>query len=157
MKNFLRSTPGTIATVFLTTATIMSVYEFGKELVFEGTLSPWQSHTITIVFTSLMAAISSSFHRLRGIEIARKEKALEVEAQKAVTLRLVLKAVHHIVNNFVNHFQLAQLELEENGKVSEQTAEMLEQGYKETRDQLKILEHLDDPSDESKYNSIFPS
>ena len=157
MKKILQSTSGLLLIVFFSTAMTMSVYEFSKELVFKGTLTPWESHFITILFTSALASLTGARLRLRVLAVARREKMLEIEAQKSVTLKLVLKAVHHILNNFVNHFQLAQLEIEENGRVNEETLEMLRQGFRKTKEQLKILENLDDPSDESKYHRIFPS
>ena len=157
MKKIFQSTSGLLISTFLITAAVMTAYEFTKELIFKGSLSPWESHAITILLTSLMASFTGALLRLRVLETAQKEKTLEIEAQKAVTLKLVLKAVHHILNNFVNHFQLAQLEIEENGRVKEETLEVLRQGFRETKKQLAILEHLDDPSDESKYHRIFPS
>ena len=157
MKRILLSTPGMLSAVFLTTAAVMTAYESVKELIFGGSLSPWESHSITITFTSILATVTGALLRLRVLEVAQKEKSFEVESKKSITLRLVLKAVHHIVNNFINHFQLAQLQIEENGKVDEDTLELLRQGFRETREQLSILEHLDDPSDQSKYQQIFPS
>ena len=47
--------------IFLSTALLMTVYESLKELFFKGSLTPWESHTITIFLTATIATIASSF------------------------------------------------------------------------------------------------
>ena len=142
--------------VFLIVAVIMTVYESTKELIFKGTLSPWQSHTITIIVTSLLATFAAVVIRFWSDDLLKKEQVVKLEQQKAYTLTLILKAVYHIVNNFLNHFNLVKVDLQNSGTVKQETLDILDKGIQDVSQQLKILEELHDPDKEESYKDIFP-
>jgi hypothetical protein len=94
--------PWLLVTVFIMTAIIMAVYETIKELLFKGTLTPWQSHTITIMITSVIATLTASIMRSWVLSIYLREKEIEAKEQSLVSFKLTLSAVNHIVNNVLN-------------------------------------------------------
>ena len=140
----------------LSVAALMTMYEAGKESIFHGTLTPWQSHTITIIVTSTLATFAVIMVRARSLALLAKEKEVELRLQKLQTARLLLKAVHHIVNNFLSHFQLIKLELEETGRIDEATLKLLDESVVEAAKQIRILETIEDPADQANYDPIYP-
>lgn len=134
----------------------MTVYEGGKESIFHGTLTPWESHTITIIVTSLLATFAVIMARARALALLVKEKEVELHFQKLQTVRLLLEAVHHIVNNFLNHFHLIKLEVEETGQVNEATLKLLDESIEEAGKQIRILESIKDPADKANYDTLYP-
>ncbi len=46
-------------------AILMTLYETAKETIFKGQLTPWESHTITIIVTATFATITAYFIRAR--------------------------------------------------------------------------------------------
>lgn len=64
--------------VFALSALLMLVYEGVKEWIFQGRLSPWESHGITIVVTSLIAVLIS-------LLVGRRMQALS-DAARAVDI-----------------------------------------------------------------------
>lgn len=142
--------------VFTSVILIMTLYESIKELFFKGTLSPWESHIITIIVTAIIATISASIMRSWVFSIYLKEKELEVKEQSFVSFKLILSAVNHIVNNVLNYLQLVKLEVDENGKVSNEIITLLEESINEADKQMKILNKIQKPDDPNSYKDIYP-
>jgi len=156
MKKILSKPPCIYFLVFLVVALIMTIYEVIKEAIFKGTLTPWQSHTITILVTSFLATFAAMIIRSWSESILKKEQIIELQQQKLTTIKLLLNAVHHIVNNFLNHFQLIKLEVKDQGTVRKETLELLDKSIEETSQQLKILEEIREPDKKESYNEIYP-
>ena len=142
--------------VFLVVALIMAAYEAMKEVIFNGALRPWQSHTITILVTSFLATFAAVIIRSWSENILKKEQILKLQQQKINTSNLILRAVNHIVNNFLHQFQLIRLEVKRSGTVKEETMEFLDLNIKTVAEQLKILEELKEPDEEKSYEEINP-
>lgn len=64
--------------VFALAAFLMLVYEAIKELIFQGTLSPWESHSITIIVTATIAVLISLLVNRRTQQIHEAAQAIEV-------------------------------------------------------------------------------
>lgn len=156
IQNALTKRPWLYVMIFFFAALIMTVYETVKELIFKGMLTPWQSHTITIVVTAFLATFSAVSIRSWSDKLLRKQQRLQLQQQKIVTLKLILKAVHHIVNNFLNYFQLLKLDMRKHGAVRDETIERLKCGIKEVAEQLRVLEELEEPEKEESYAKIYP-
>ncbi|MEA3415486.1 MAG: hypothetical protein U9R02_04905, partial [Thermodesulfobacteriota bacterium] len=121
MKTPLSKPPYIYFVVFLVVALVMTIYETIKETIFKGTLTPWQSHTITIIVTSFLATFTTIIIRSWSENILKKEQIIELQQQKLTIIKLLLNAVHHIVNNVLNYFQLIKLEVEDEGTVKKET------------------------------------
>ena len=147
--NIRHNSPWGLPLVFLLSATVMLVYEGFKEMIFHGSLSPWQSHALTIFITSLIATLAASVVRTRVNTIAMKEQSL-------LSFRLVMSAVNHIVNNALNYIRLIRMELDSDGKVREDTLHMLEASLLEAEEQMKILNRIEEPDRPESYRNIFP-
>ena len=104
MKKYLVKKPLMYVMVFLGSALIMTMFETTKELIFKGKLTPWQSHIITILVTSFLVTFIAVIVRSWSDNILKTEQLIKLQQQKALTLKLILKAVHHIVNNFFKPF-----------------------------------------------------
>ena len=63
MKNLLRNLPVQLVIVFISTVLLMTGYETLKEIYFQGMLTLWESHSITIVITALFAVGAALFMR----------------------------------------------------------------------------------------------
>jgi len=55
--------------IFFSTALFMAVYESLKEIFFKGALTPWESHTITVIVTASFATVASFFMRKWLLEL----------------------------------------------------------------------------------------
>lgn len=69
-----------MATVFCAAAAVMLVFEATKELVFWEGLSPWESHTITIMVTAMIATGLGIVVRRRTVRLTDEIKATELRA-----------------------------------------------------------------------------
>ncbi len=156
MKKKLINRPLLYPVVFIVVASIMTLYEAIKEFIFKGTLTPWESHTITILVTATLATVAAVVIRTWSDGVLKKEQRLKLQQQKAITLQLMLKAVHHIVRNFINHFHMIRIEAEDNGSLKEETLNLLDDSIEEVVKQLGILEKMNDPEQEESYRDIFP-
>ena len=156
MKELISKSPWIYVVLFLVVALIMTVYEVIKEAIFKGALTPWQSHTITILVTSFLAIFAAVIIRSWSENILKKEQILKLQQQKIDTLNLIINAVHHIVNDFLIHFQFIKRDVKENGSIRKEAMEILESSIQEVVEQLKILEELKDPDKEASYEEIYP-
>jgi hypothetical protein len=142
--------------VFIITAIIMTTYEVIKEFIFEGALTPWQSHTITVIITSTIAVITAYLMRSHILSIYSKEKEIEAKEQSLSSYQLTLAAVNHIVNNVINYLQLVRIDIDENGKLNEETLKLIEESIKEANEQMDILNKIKTPSKPESYKEIYP-
>lgn len=156
MKRLTKRSSWLLVFVFSATALIMTSYESLKELLFKGTLTTWESHTITIIVTSSIATLTASFIRTWLISIHAKEKEIEEKHKILESFQLILSAVNHIVNNVLNYLQLVKVDFDMHGKVNEDTLKLLEFSIQEAAKQMKILNQIQDPDDPSSYSEIYP-
>ncbi len=136
--------------------TLMLVFEFTKEQVFNGALSPWGSHWITIFFTTFMALILTIFAVKRVLELEMRENNVSVKEEKLKTINNVMRVVFHHVNNLSNNLSIIDLEMKTIKSVNESTLNKLNQTISGTTLEMKRLESIKDPFDEDaftiKYN-----
>lgn len=156
MKEVLLRSSWIYVVLFFIVALIMTIFEVIKEAIFKGELTPWQSHTITILVTAFLAVFAALALRSWSENILKKEQILNLQQQKINTLNLILKAVHHIVNNFLIHFRFIKRDIKENNSVRKETMEILDSSIQEVVQQLKILEELKEPDKEESYEGIYP-
>lgn len=154
--NRLFSSSWLFLVVFIITALIMTIYEWIKEVIFKGTLTPWESHTITIIVTAAIATVTASVMRSWMLKIIIKQKELEAKEQSLASFELILSAVNHIVGNVLNYFQVIKFEVEDEGTVKEETLNMLEESIRESENQIRLLNKIKAPSDPKSYKGIYP-
>ena len=157
MNNKKSYSPWVLPLVFVITFIIMSGYEAAKEFLFQGTLTPWQSHAITIVFTSLLATLAASLMRSWVLSVLAKEKALDAKTQSLTSSELILTAVNHIVNNVLNYFQIINLEIQKEGSVKQESIDLLNESIIEAEKQIQTLNSIKNHSDVESYREIFPA
>ncbi len=157
MKKRLFYSPWLFFIVFILTALIMTLYETIKELIFKGSLTPWQSHTITILMTAAIATFTASLMHSWVLSISLKEKEVNAKEQALASFELTLTAVNHIVNNVLNYLQLVKIEVDNEGKIPEGTLKLLEESIAESSQQMKILNRIQHPYDPESYKAIYPN
>jgi PAS domain S-box-containing protein len=64
--------------VFGLTALAMLAFEGVKEMIFKGTLIPWESHLITVVFTAFLALVVSKIARTRTLCLISSVRSAEL-------------------------------------------------------------------------------
>ncbi|MCB2183319.1 MAG: hypothetical protein KQH63_14895 [Desulfobulbaceae bacterium] len=141
---------------FFSMAVLMTLFQSGKFYLLQGTYTIWQSHVITIVFTSLIATIVSLLMVNRTEKIENKKKELELRESKIRTLQITMFTVHHIVNNFLNRLLLIRIEAEEEGTISQQTLEKLETDISDVSRKLVALSELEHPENPENFSQFFP-
>jgi len=141
---------------FFSMALLMTLYQVGKYHLLKGEYTIWQSHIMTIMFTSLLATIISLFTMNWTARIERRRKELDLREARLETLEATMYTVHHIVNNFLNRLQLIRLETAENGKLSESTIEKLEADIVEVSRQMVELGEIKEPEDPAAFSKFFP-
>ena len=142
---------------FFAMAFIMTLFQWGKFYLFAGTYTIWQSHVITIVFTSLIASIVSMFMMNLTERIEKEKKELELRESKIRTLKITMFTVHHIVNNFLTRLQLIRVEAEEEGTISQESLEKLEKDISEVSEKLVALSEIEHPDSADDFSKFFPS
>lgn len=134
----------------------MTLYQITKFYFLKGQYTIWESHIMTIVFTSLVATIVSLCMIKRTEKIERRTKKLRLREARMRTLEKTMYTVHHIVNNFLNRLLMIRLETETNGKLSESTLEQLEADISEVSSQLIEIGEIKEPEDPTAFNKFFP-
>lgn len=131
----------------LTTFAIMLCFEALKELFLKGVLTSWQSHSITIVFTTLMSIIITLF-TINQISLI-KEKSLEIQLkqEKLKSIRQVIYVAKHHLNNLSNNLNIIQLEIEDHGQLNNKTIDSLNLAIESSSVALKRLDDIDNPFD----------
>lgn len=142
--------------VFIITAVVMTTYEYIKEIIFQGMLTPWQSHTITIIITALIATFTASLIKSWVLTVSLKQKEVEAKEQSLASFQLILTAVNHIVNNVLNQLQLIRVDIENNGELQEENLKLLEESIAQADIQMKLLNKIQNPGDPESYKGIYP-
>ena len=133
------------------TFVLMLLYESTKELIFKGTLTPWQSHWITIIFTTMvsLAVVLLAVNRLLLLE--QQHIAIKLKEEKLKSIRQVMRIVHHHVNNLANNLTMVTLEIERDGSVRKATLDTLNQAIEETAGEMKLLGDIANPYDANMF------
>ena len=137
-------------------ALLMTIYQVSKYHLLEGEYTIWQSHIITIVFTSLIATVVSLCMTNWIERIDRITKELELREARLQTLETTMYTVQHIVNNFLNRLLLIGLEIEDDGKLSKSTIEQLEADIAKVSKQLTELSEIREPGDPAAFKKFLP-
>ena len=141
---------------FFSMALLMTIYQVSKYHLLEGEYTIWQSHIITIVFTSLIATVVSLCMTNWIERIDRITKELELREARLQTLETTMYTVQHIVNNFLNRLLLIGLEIEDDGKLSKSTIEQLEADIAKVSKQLTELSEIREPGDPAAFKKFLP-
>lgn len=135
----------------------MLIYEWGKEWLFKGQLNLWQSHSITILFVAILASACALMVGKQLLRISELEKALSAKQAGNRSYVLMLSASQHILNNFLNHFQLVRMEADSgNGQISAATLAILEESIREAQQQMGALNSIQEPADPDSYAGVYP-
>ena len=127
------------------TAVVMTAYEALKGEIF-GPLTLWESHSITIIFTTILAVLVAE-----GIK-GTLQKFLEVEQlanERQQTYADAMLATTHYLNNLLNTFQLMELTREEDGKIPDEVFTKVKDEFESTARNIRALSMLENPSRES--------
>lgn len=122
MNTATNKAPSTLATslaVFTLTVIVMAGYEAIKEGIFKGSLSPWQSHTLTIIVTSLLAVITSLLVRKRATEVLGREHQLYQREQAIQASQQTIRAVLAITQQLSKDFEQLEDGFLKEGSLSE--------------------------------------
>ncbi|MBI4792548.1 MAG: hypothetical protein HY789_07475 [Deltaproteobacteria bacterium] len=142
---------------FFLMAFVMSLYQVIKFFLLKGEYTIWESHIMTIVFTSLLATIVSLCLTNWTERIEKRRMEVELREARVRTLQATMRTVQHIVNNFLNCLMLIRLEAEEEGTISKNSLEKLEANILEVSKQLIELGELDDPGNTAEFRKFFPA
>ncbi|MBI3222358.1 MAG: hypothetical protein HYZ46_04660 [Nitrosomonadales bacterium] len=130
---------------FLITALLMTVYEATKYRIF-GRLSLWESHVMTIVFTSMIAALLSGL-------IARKLKSYYDNTRTAQArleiYEAAMRATSHYVGNMLNMAQLIEIEFNNSGTINHDSVRELGAMLRLTELNVQGLCSLENPTKEN--------
>jgi len=161
MKELLSRSPWLYVVLFVVVAIIMTLYEAAKEYIFKGALTPWQSHTITILITSFLVTFAAIVIRSRSESINHREQIVKLQQQNVTlqqknihTFKLTLDTVHNIVNDFIIHYRFIMRDIKKEDSVCKEAMDILDSRIEEVVQQLKILESLDYPDKEEDYKIL---
>lgn len=129
------------------TFVLMLLYESAKELVFQGVLTPWQSHWITISFTSTVSLVVGLLAANKLLRLERQDIANKLKEEKLKSIRQVMRVVHHHVNNLANNLNMVALEIERDGSVAGATLNALNSAIEATSGEMKLLGDITNPDD----------
>ena len=138
-----------------TTFIVMLAYETAKEFLFQGTLTPWQSHWMTITLTTVLSGVVTLLAMNRILIHRQRALQLQLKEEKLKTLHQVMRLVQHHVNNLANNLQIVDLEIHSNGALSEDTLAALLKAVDRTSVEIQRLSDIDDPFDEQGFEITF--
>ena len=130
---------------------LMFSYESTKELIFKGTLTPWQSHWITIIFTTTVSLFVVLFVMNRLLFLERQSMVNKLREEKLKSIKQVMRVVHHHVNNLANNLNLVEFEVKQEGSVCGETLDTLNKAIKESAEAMKLLGDMDNPYDDEMF------
>lgn len=130
---------------------LMFSYESTKELIFKGTLTPWQSHWITIIFTTTVSLFVVLFAMNRLLFLERQSMVNKLREEKLKSIKQVMRVVHHHVNNLANNLNLVEFEVKQEGSVCGETLDTLNKAIKESAEAMKLLGDMDNPYDDEMF------
>ena len=105
--------------LFIVVALVMLAYEIIKEVVFDGALTPWQSHTITILVTSSLAVLSAvAIHSWLAKKL-NKEHSILLEKEKAINKKYfkAKEEAELLSNTFLNYAGALVVVLDHEGRI----------------------------------------
>jgi len=119
MRKVLSRGPWTYILLFIVVALVMFSYELIKEVVFNGALTPWESHTITIFLTSLLSVFSAVAIRSWSSNLLKKEQMLYLEKEKAITQEYLQakEDAELLANTFLNYAGALVVVLDHKGHI----------------------------------------
>lgn len=141
---------------FILMAIVMTLYQVIKFLLLKGRYTIWESHIMTIVFSSLLATCVSLALSNWTEKIEKRRVEVELREARLRTLQATMHTVQHIVNNFLNCVMLIRLKAEEDGTISKSSLEKLEAKIQEVSKQLVEIGELDDPGNSEEFRKFFP-
>lgn len=133
------------AVSFILTALIMTLYEATKHQIF-GDLTLWESHTITIVFTSVITAIFSGLIATKLRAHYEKTKTTQTRLE---TYEAAMRATSHYVGNMLNMVKLIEVEFKVSGEISHDSVQELSEMLRLTESSVRGLCALEDPTREN--------
>lgn len=142
--------------VFILSLSGMFCYEWTKEFFLGGKLTPWEDHTITILFTSIITTITAAIVRKWALTVALRQQAVDEKEKSLHSFQLLLSASNHIVNNVLNWLKIIQIDIDEYGKIKPEHLRELEKSMAEANQQMAILNQIEHPSDPNSYKDIYP-
>jgi hypothetical protein len=151
MKNKIKIIFTASASVFM----LMFAFEFTKEQIFEGSLAPWESHWITIIFATLSSLIASLFLVQRVLIVEKRESEISLKEEKLKSIKMVMSVVFHHVNNLANSLSIIGLELDECNEVQPSTLSSLNLGITNTAKEMNRLYNISDPLDSNEFKIYF--
>lgn len=151
----MKNRKSVIIPITLSSFVLMLGYETSKELLFKGTLTPWQSHWITIIFTTMVTLVATLLASKMLISLREKTLQVEVKAEKIKSIKQVMRVVQHHVNNLAHNLGIVKLEIETYGNPRPETLELLQQSIEETAQKMKLLGDVNDPYDEHFFDIRF--
>ena len=141
---------------FILMAIVMTLYQVVKFFLLKGHYTIWESHIMTIVFSSLLATCVSLSLSKWTERIEKRRAEVELREARLRTLQATMHTVQHIVNNFLNCVMLIRLEAEDEGTISKDSLEKLEEKIQEVSRQLVEIGELDDPGNSEEFRKFFP-
>jgi len=137
--------------IVFSTFSLMLLFEAIKEYFFSGTLTHWESHWITVTFTTIIVFIITLLSVKRLLNLQQQNLLINLKTEKIKSIRQVMKVVHHNVNNMANNLLLVQLEIAKKGSVSPETLDSLNQEIRNTAKTMKKLGEIEDPNEEDQF------
>ncbi len=130
---------------------VMFSFEVIKEYVFEGTLTSWQSHWATIIFTTTISFVVTLNAINKISRIKEKEFIVKLKEEKLKSIMQVIYVAEHHVNNLSNNLKIVQIELKKTKKLSAETIVKLNEAIEKSSKELNKISKSDNPYDENIY------
>lgn len=133
------------ASSFVITALLMTAYEATKRQIF-GDLTLWESHTITIVLTSVITALLSGLISRKLKSYYEKTKTTQARLE---TYEAAMRATSHYVGNMLNMTKIIEVEFNSSGTVNHDSVRELSEMLRLTELKVRGLCSLDNPTKEN--------
>ncbi len=91
-----------LAVIFFCTSLLMALYELLKEIYFKGTLTLWESHSITVIVTATFATVASYFVHKWAVRVDEQLRIASVafESQEGMVITDANKAILRVNHAF---------------------------------------------------------
>jgi hypothetical protein len=147
--DLIHSKFGLPISVAIAVAITTTVYEALKEIFLHGVLTPWQSHSMTIVYSAIISGLTAWYFGGKLRLILEGIHEADVIRERERTHDATMAAAYHYLNNLMNSISLVNMELDATGTIDKEILKEINQSISKMSKELRELGQIDNATREN--------
>ncbi len=125
------------------------VFEAIKEFFYQGVLTSWQSHAMTIAYSAVISGLVAWYFGGKLRLILERLKEADVIHEREKTHKATMSASFHYLNNLMNNISLVNAELETTGTIDKELLKEVNLSISKMSKELRELGNIDNATREN--------